>query len=667
MAGSQAASAFPINLEGNAAEKSKEYASELEKLRQRIEGSTSSLKGMESAMKRLQAASVVDVAAARDLKTKIQEQKDTIAAASTQVLKLGTTYDQLADKAKRATKGSEDLAKKTQSLDGAVRGASPNMAELSDKFSGLFDLLGSGASVLELAGVGVLAIAAAAVAAAAALGAFAVASAVALAKFVVESQNAARAANLLRLAFVGTDQNAANLGTQVDALARKVPTAKGELNKLATELAEAGFQGQTLVDTFNAMGQASSAGGDKAAAKIREVLDRGKLSGRTGLNAQELMGSGLKFDEVATALAEQMNIGVGKARMALLQGAVPLGDAAAAMRKAVETKFGAINASKMLDLGTQIEKFKEGLAGLAKDVKIEPLLQDLSQLFGLFSSSSSVTGGALKQLVTAFGSSFVDGVHEATPVAKAFIEGLVLGALKLYGMWLDLRIAVRDAFANNETLKKAQELAGKIDTLGTVGKVAAGAMMALGIALGFVAVSLALVMAALLAIPVAIGLAGYSSVKGAKSFDKLGSSIVDGILSPLRSAEGIDGAVTSFVDKLKGKLQTKLEMHSPSALMRDEVGHDTGRGIVVGTVEGLEDGVPEIARALDNMVSPPAGKGGAAGSANDNAGAHARPLEIHVHIGTPEAAKAFHEPSTYAQFLKVIEEALISAGIPVRQ
>lgn len=714
MSGSQAASSFPINLDGNAAEKSREFGNELEKLRQRIEGGSSSLKGLEASMKRLQSASIVDVAAARSLKDRIQEQKDTIAAASTQVLKLGTTYEQLASKAKSVGKEHENLSKNTKTLDNAVRGASPRMAELSDKLSGFMDVVAGGGG-LELAAAGIAAIGVALIAAGVAAVAFGAAMAVTLAQFVVESQNAARSANLLRLAFAGTDTNARNLGTQVDALASKVSTSKVELNKLASELAEAGFQGQTLVDTFNAIGGASGAGADKAAAKIREVLDRSKLSGRVGINPMELLGSGLKFDEIATSLADQMGVGVARARSALLQGAVPLGDAAAAMRKAIETKFGAINAAKMLDLGTQVEKFKENLAGLSKDVNIEPMLQDFSQLFGLFSSSSSVTGGALKQLVTAFGSGFVDAVHESTPVAKAFIEGLVLGALKLYGKWLDLRIAVRDAFANSETLQRMKGFADKVDLVSFAGKLGIFVFGALAGAFLVVASSLAVCLAPFAALAVSLYFVAKGAAMAATAFLSVGKTIIDGLMSPLKSLETMvpeaistllatlvksghpaflagqligqqlkDGILNplhgaagggdlhqasgGFVSDLVNSLKKKADIHSPSGLTRREVGQPMGEGVVIGAVEGLGAGVPNVARALDSMMPSGPSKSGKAGgaAANDNASANARPIEIHFHLATKEAAEAVKQPDIYAQFLRMVEEALKSQGIPVR-
>jgi hypothetical protein len=153
----------------------------------------------------------------------------------------------------------------------------------------------------------------------------------------------------------------------------------------------------------------------------------------------------------------------------------------------------------------------------------------------------------------------------------------------------------------------------------------------------------------------------------------IGKALVGGIMSPLKGAGGggngnLHEATHGFVDGLIGSLTKKLEIHSPSELSRREVGKPTGRGVVEGVVDGLDDGIPAVASALDNMIpkSPPAqDKHGASDAANDNA--NARPIEIHVHIGTKEAAEAFKQPDVYAQFLRMIEEALKSAGIAVRK
>src|SRR5260221_299070 len=156
-------------------------------------------------------------------------------------------------------------------------------------------------------------------------------------------------------------------GVSYDKLA-EVPKAKTALNDLAISLDKSTrgtfLQGQVLVDTYNAVAQAQAAAGDETANKVREVLERGKLTGLVGINPMELIGSGIDFGDISSALAGQMHVSVQDAQNALLQGRVKLSDAAEAMRTAVEARFGKLNLAKMLSLDVLEQKFHENLAAL---------------------------------------------------------------------------------------------------------------------------------------------------------------------------------------------------------------------------------------------------------------------------------------------------------------
>lgn len=671
MSGKSNTATFDLNLGGDAKGKTSALSDELEGLRKKVEGGQDSLKGMTAALARLNSASVVDIASARELQQKIQAQKDSIGQATQAILKMGTSYEAITKQAKAYANEQDKIKKKleeakttaakvqTDKFNSALGKVSPTISGLKDKVSGLWETLSS-SSGMELAALGMAAIAAAAVVAALAIAAFAVAASVALAKFILESANAARSAQLLRMAFAGTEQNATNLGTQVDALARKVPTAKAELNDLAAKLAESGLQGQTLVDTFNAIGQASAAGADKAAAKIQEIADRSKLMGRTQINPFELIGTGLKFDDIAASLAKNMNVGVDDARQALLQGRVKLGDAAAAMRGAVEAKFGKINAAKMLDIGVQFDKFKENLAAMASKVNIEPLLKDLSDIFALF-SDQTVTGTGIQALVEAFGSGFVDTVHGSTPVAKQFIEELVIGALEVHLAWLNFRIGLRDTFADSKVLQGLDAFQSKLHLVRSALTYLGGPMtwimvgiLHLSDIIGFLSEKLE---------TIKVGAANLGD-----TFSTLGQSILDGLLAPLQDLSKIENIATVFSGTLKKKLKALFGINSPSRVMHQEIGLHLGTGAVGGMAEGVEEGLPAVSSSLESLASKGSGTGVAAGgAANGNAGApKATELHLHFHVDSEPTARALQEPSGLAAMTKAIEELLLTAGMPVR-
>lgn len=652
---------FPIDLGGNASEKAKELQEELEKLRKRVEGGGDALKSMTAALGRLQQASVVDIAAARELRTKIQEQKDTVAQANLGILRLGSSYDSLSDKAKRASveaeklkkkleaKVEEEKAKKQELLNNALRAGSPRAAEFGERLEKLGTMLTSTEGALALASTAALAIAAAFAVAMVAAVAFGAAAVVSLAKFVLEAGNARRSADLVGAAFAGSAGNAKALSSQVDALAAKLPTPRAELNQLAAKLTESGLRGQTLVDTFNAIGVASAAGADKASAKIQEIIDRSKLYGRVAINPLEMLGTGVKFDEVASALAKQMHVGIDEARLALLQGRVKLGDAAAALRATVDQKFGKINAAKMLDLDVMLAKFKENLGGLVKDIDLTPLLEDISSLFSLF-SESTVTGTGAKALLEAFGVGFVDSVHGSTPVAKAFIEGLVLGALKLQLYWLLLRIQIRDTFGSNDTLDKISTFTDKIDAVGESAKVGKAVLYGMAAA--------------------AVGLAGSFVFLGAilggillqlKQMAEVAAKVapaIKAIANPIGTGTKAGGAAGNVITE---KLGVKLPSFDEGGVVPGPKGSPT-----LAVVHGGEiiSPPPSSADALDAMGAPPA-TGGASAPANDTG--EEREIHIHFHVDSKETAAAIAEPATQAAFLRVVEEALRAAGIRVRK
>ena len=356
-----------INLEDHVSESAESMADSVEALRDRIAGSEDAIKEMGGALRRLRGTSDEVKTAKGELVAKLQAEKDKISAANLALLKQGTTYDKLSAQTRKLTKDREDLKKKTDkdaeskakdradAMSAAIRTAGGPVASLKEKLETLRAVTGDSSGAMGLATLAAAGLAAAVIAVAAA----AAAGVLALGKLIIAGANAARTANLMREAAAGSASNATALGTQVDALADKIPTARGALNDLAISLAKSGVQGQTLVDTFNAVGQASAALGEDAGAKLRELVERGRLTQRLQVNPLELQGTGVQFEDIAKALAKNLKVGVNDARAALFEGRVKLADGAKALRDAVEQKFAGINLRRMLDLNVIAEKFQE--------------------------------------------------------------------------------------------------------------------------------------------------------------------------------------------------------------------------------------------------------------------------------------------------------------------
>jgi hypothetical protein len=588
--------------------------------------------------------------------------RDSVSASSLALVKQGTTYDAQVTKEKKLAESKKKLAeaqKKESSMSksAAISAAGGPVAALTNKLDALKSILGEtgGSSGMGLLTLGV----AGAIAMVAALTVAVVAAGIALTRFILKSADAARSANLTREAWSGTAKNASNLGTQIDALSMKVPTSKEKLNELAISLMKVKLSGAATVDAFNAIGQASAALGDEAGNKLKEFIERGRMVGRMSINPAEMLeGFGnLNFDDIAVSLAGGMHISVAAARKALFEGRVKIDDGAKAIRDAVEKRFGGINLRKMMSFEVMSQKLSERFASLTKDVNLEPLLKPLAALGKLF-DDSTVTGQTLKLLVTEFGKGMVAGLVKGIPLAKAFFQGLVIGALHTYIAFLKVRKALQETFGDSKMLKDVDMLQVSL----TAGKYAA-----MGIALAIV--SIGAVMVAGIAPVVAFTVNMIRTVKSIKEtvqgldWKAVGKSIPDGIVDGLK--EGTNGVFTAISDLAEGtkkKFKIALGIASPSKAFR-QYGQDID--------EGAAQGVQKNGRAqaaVETMVSVPSSGGSSSGGASARGGA---PLVLHLHfegLGSgsgSSAAAALSEPSFLAKLTKAVEDALVSAGIPV--
>lgn len=632
MAGSSAQEAqFSIRLDDQVSDPAEEAAQSVDDLRNRILQGESAVKAMSTTLRRLK-GSTDDVKKAKDqLKARINAEKDAVSKSQVALLNAKDSTGRLA---------------------GAKRVLSGVVSSLKERFSGLVSgqkLSESGMGALKFAAVG-LAAALVAVAAATAGGL------VALGKFIIEGANAARNVQLAREALTGSAEQAGALGSQVDALSRKLPTAKSELNELAASLIKSGVQGQTLVDTFNAIGQASAALGDEAGNKLKALVDRGRIAQNFSIGAdigEDLRGTGLQRDDVAKALAARMKVGVDQARLALAEGRVKLGDGAAALKDAVEKKFGGINLRKMLSLETIGQKIHERLASLTSGVNLEPLLKGFSELADLF-DESTVAGAGLKQLVQVFGENIVGGFTKGLPLAKQFFKGLVIGALQATIMFLQLRNSLIKTFGGNETLKGLFSLQSALKA----GQILAGTLVVglavIGAAVGAVVAGLAAVGGVVQALT-DLGLQFGETIRGI-DWANLGASIVDGLLGGIKSGTTklLSGA-KSLAESVKSGFTSALGIHSPS-----KVFEGYGKNTVEGFQRGVDASAGGASSSINDLGDAPKGGGGRGGPRSVTVS-----MPITIQVSGPNAAAQITDPNFLSQLTKALEQVLAGAGVPL--
>ncbi len=659
--GAEARFSIPIEVDG--ADEAQEAANALEELRTKIQGSTERLRELSSANSRLKGTTVEVTRAKAELAAKIRAERDAVSSAQLKLVQMGTSYEQLASKTKNAAAKQKELAdklkatqldeakRKSSSLGAAMRLAGGPAQSLRDRLGALNDIAGpSGMSTaMNVAALGVMGL----VAAAAALVAAAGAAAVSLGRWILASGNAARTSGLLREAWAGSASNAAAMGTQIDALADKVPTAKDQLNQLSIVLMKNGLQGQTLVDTFNAVGQAASALGDEAAGKLQELVTRGRLTQRFAVNPLELQGSGLAFDDIAKSLAKNMGVGVDKARAALFEGRVKLSDGAKALRDAVENRFAGLNLRKMFDLNVIADKAREKLAKLASGVNLDPLIRGIGTLADLF-DEDKFTGVAIKELVTLFGTALVKAIEFGAPIAKQFFKGLVISTLQVTIGLLKLRNWLRDTFG----AKTKQDL----DLVNLGLKVGKFAVYGIAANVALAASGVALLGAALYGVAapfIQLYKIATASVDIIRTLDwkGVGIAIVEGIVSGLTGGTGmLVSSVKGLADKIKGTFTSKLEIHSPS-----KVGERLGAAFPDGVVAGVNDRAPAVAKALDDMATPPKAVGAGGGRAGGG-GPVTVNLTINAQGASKEAVAEITDDAFLQKLVKHLSDALATMG-----
>lgn len=456
-----------VTIDGNAKEASADTVTALKAMAAEYETNKQALANLNSALK---ASGKGNAEVTKGIKSQIETLTARQAVVTADAAKHGQSVGAIIKNAKKEAVEREKAAKKIAQAEkeraanqakafgmlggrlGALRNKLVEYKDVAGEEGGKEALLKAG--MMGAAG-GAASLAASAATAAIAVGvalaAGITAATVSLTKWVVLTSSARQQTQLQMEAWVRTGTNARNLADQIDELGKKVPTSTEELSKLALQLRQAGVRGAPLVDSLNAIGQASAALGDQAGGKLQEFITRYQRMGVMQINPLEMMGTGVEFDEVAGALAKQMGTSIEKARAALATGQVKLGDGAAAMRKAVEDKFGGLNLRKLSDLTTVSEQFGKRLSALTKDVNLEPLSRFIDRIFHSLDESTH-SGQALKTLfegiATAFGSSLDKngdwieyGLKEAIIVSLDLATDMVLIKNRIENAFNDGRTA----------------------------------------------------------------------------------------------------------------------------------------------------------------------------------------------------------------------------------
>lgn len=659
---------FSVAFDGNVKDFSDEAATSVEELHAAIDGATGSLKEISGSMRNLKGKGDDVVKMKNELKAKADAVRDSISRQELALLKAGTSYTKITNDAKKLAQQQVEAKKKNDeatakekdrlnALTSAVQKGGGPVASLRARFSELKEMLtgaGGGMAIAALAMTGLIA-------AGAKLGSMLISSGISLAKFALESANALRAMGLQREAALGNAESAKNLGDQIEVLAMKVPLSREALNDLAVTLSKTRLSGQQIVDTLNLVGTASAAMGDEVGGRLKDIVTRSQQTQRMFISPQELFGTGLEFKDVAAELSKSMHVGMADAQKALFEGRVKLDDGAKALKAAVEKRFSGINAKKLLDLNMIAQKLHERFVGLTAGINLEPLLKGLDEIAKMF-DDSTMTGAALKQIITLVGNDLGKAVGGSTPTVKTFFKSLVIAMLETVIAGYKVRNALRDAFSDNKTVAS---LITTKDAL-LIASLSLRAMVA-GIEVsvaGLVVLSAAAysVVRPFLKIIEVVELA-YDKFK-TTNWKSLGFDIVDGLTMGINSKlSGLENTVRGMGKSAAGWIRDELGINSPSKVFKE-----LGVGIPEGMSLGIETGTPDVQSATEAMApSPPAPASLASGGAG---GAGGGSVTVNVSIVVQagggkgeDVAAALSTPSFRAQLGYELERVCKQLGI----
>lgn len=655
MAGSDKTATWTLDLRADG-KPAAAAAADMEKFRSSIATSTDAIKSYQSSLRALRGTSDEVRAAKESLKIKIEAERDALSRNNLAILKLGTTYGALSKKTRDSRAGTEDMRKALTSVGGPISSA-------SDRLDAMRGVLGGVNPALTIAVAGLAAVALAFAVFTSAV----VAGTVALSRFILASGNTLRAQGLMREAVTLGADDAARLGRQIDALADKLATPKEKLNELAVSIRKtfdaSKLSGQGIVDTFQAVASASEAAGDDVGRSLLGILERSKRFGRVGINPFELRGTGgPSFEAIAKNLALQMHTGVEQATRALRMGLVPINTAAAAIRDAVNAKFGSVNAKKMLDINVIAAKFHENLIGLAKGIgpALEPILAGLKSMADLF-SQNTVQGAAIQSVFTSFATVLSTAFTGALPHGTSLIKQAIIWALKFGIVLLEVAQKAVDfgrSTAGIVTIKTALVAATAVVGGLTVAFAALFGVIAVGVAVAVAPIAIAGAAIYGLWVAAKMVFANFKSLDWAA----IGANIVHGIRNGIESAKSaLIASVSGVATDVKNAFKGMLGIHSPSAVF---AGY--GRQTSAGFAQGVEQGAPDARQAVTTMVHAPDGSSGSA-----SAGSHGRTgISVVFQIsgtGSPEKTSELLQSSSVLDAItRAIEIAARGIGAPTQ-
>lgn len=603
---------------------------ELDKLRKQIAGDVKELHAMGQALKRLGGDAKNPTKEYQALVDKMTSRKAEIADTQSKILGLGGGFRDTG----RETKGFADRLKAfgdtASGLPGPLGGLVGSVQRFSQFVGDNKTLLGVAALTAGIVGLG-----------------YAAGKAISSLVGLGIANSSAREKELLHLEGITTIRNAwgiaAGTGRElqdaIDQVSAGVALGRDKVAGYAETLYRAGLRGNNLKQALEGTALTASVQGDAMA---------GIFAG-TASHLNHLGGSVEKFTNTA------------------------------------KNRLGGIAQRQMRGLEVQSQKTAEAVAALTGGIDLTQF-EEARLKFTNFFAANTASGKALKMLFGQIVQPIIDAATAAIPKIERFFLYLTLGALELEQTYLDLKLALIDAFLNSRAL---QAIDSMIEAFKDAGGYSEAMKMAVGIAIAVIAPLLwtgavaawslasalvtAAASAALLAAPfVLAGIALYElytiyeelvELFSTSDWSDIGRAIVMGIKEGLTAAwTTLKEAVVGLANSAKDAFKHVLGISSPS-----KVFSELGISITDGLNHGLDRGQADVDERVAALVPVPQlpelpeGRGSttSVSTSNTNAGlTWTGDLVINTDAKTSQAMM----PDVKQAFLAMLRECQLQQG-----
>jgi len=523
-------------------------------LKDELSASQAELGNMQKALRQMTGAGNVATAQVSKLKQQIADQKVHVAGLAVRNHQLGISY-------KASNVEQRNAATGLESLKAGLQGANGPLGAMGSNVLGLASKLGRAG----LVGVAIIA-----VAAIVALGVALGVAAYQLTRFAVSNADAYRSESLMLEALMKIPDwwgraagKASELMASTNLMAATYGLARSQVMGFTTSLYQQGYRGAVLQRALESTSIAVAAfGGDVA-------------------QANRYMG----------AMSWQFGY---------------LGKGSAAFAARVKRDLGDIATRQALGLSKQLASLKQNIGMLFSGVKIEGFLRGLNLVLSQF-SETTISGQILKRLIEDMFSPL--GKAEGLGViVKHMIQDMIYWVLLAQTKWIELEIV----FAR---------LGNAIDGLGPRGQLALQGLKGLGGMLlepfKFAAEQLFTVMFPWVSAVVRLGPYMWQAAKTiwtnlkaifTHGCDGIGGYILEGLANGIaEKAALVWNAAKGLATGLVKIIKTVLGIHSPSLVMRMQVGHQVPAGMALG----VRAGIPMVRAAAREMAAVPIQEGAA--------------------------------------------------------